>query len=50
MPQWLKLKLRNLPGGPINGGTGDVDELTAEAVNWLLKQLGALSRQGRSGR
>ena len=45
MPRTLRNKLRNLPLSPAGEGNGDVDELTAEALNWLLKQLGALSRR-----
>ena len=46
LPLWLKAKVQNLPISPITGrGNGDVDEVTAEALNWLLKKLGALSRK-----
>jgi hypothetical protein len=35
--------MANLPISPITGrGNGDVDEVTAEALNWLLKKFGAL--------
>ena len=41
LPKWLKDELQSLP---ISGGTGngDVDEVTATALNWLLKKFGAL--------
>jgi hypothetical protein len=43
LPQGLKAKVQNLPMSPNAGrGNGDVDEVTAEALNWLLKKLGAL--------
>jgi len=31
-----------LPIGRTGEGTGDVDEVTAEALNWLLRKMGAL--------
>jgi hypothetical protein len=43
LPKKLKLKVQNLLISPNTGrGNGDVDEVTAEALNWLLKKLGAL--------
>ena len=43
LPQKLAAKVRNLPMPPGTGrGNGDVDAVTAEALNWLLKELGAL--------
>jgi hypothetical protein len=43
LPKWLNAKVQNLPISPITGrGSGDVDKVTAEALNWLLKKLGAL--------
>jgi hypothetical protein len=49
LPKALKLKVQNLPGlGTPTGalvagkGNGDVDDVTAEALNWLLKKFGAL--------
>ena len=43
VPDKLKEKLRNLPVSDRTGrGNGDVDELTAEGLNWLLTKLGAL--------
>jgi hypothetical protein len=42
LPKRLKAKVQNLPISPITGrGNGDVDEVTARALNWLLKKLGA---------
>ena len=42
-PARLEAKMENLPISPITGrGNGDVDEVTAEALNWLLKKFGAL--------
>ena len=42
-PAKLAAKMANLPISPITGrGNGDVDEVTAEALNWLLKKFGAL--------
>ena len=45
----LSKKVQNLPGltSPTGAlvagkGNGDVDEVTAEALNWLLKKFGAL--------
>jgi hypothetical protein len=46
LPQSLKAQVQNLPISPATGrGNGDVDQVTAEALNWLLKRLGALKRQ-----
>ncbi len=43
MPDKLKVKLGNLSAStPIGSGTGDVDALTAELLNWLLGEFGAL--------
>jgi hypothetical protein len=43
LPKWLELKVQNLPISRYTGrGNGDVDVVTAEALNWLLKKLGAL--------
>ena len=43
-PKWLKPKIQNLlTVWPAAGkGNGDVDAVTAEALNWLLKKFGAL--------
>ena len=41
MPEKLGAKVGNLPIMPNGSGTGDVDGVTAEALNWLLGQLGA---------
>jgi len=43
-PKWLAERVSELPIGRNGEGTGDVDEITAEALNWLLKKLRALSR------
>jgi hypothetical protein len=43
LPKWLSKKVQKIPISPLTGrGYGDVDEVTAEALNWLLKKLGAL--------
>lgn len=43
LPQKLKTKIQSLPGSVAGGkGNGAVDEVTAEALNWLLKKFGAL--------
>ncbi|MFK4511830.1 hypothetical protein [Bradyrhizobium daqingense] len=42
LPQELKAKVRTLGASPTGRGTGDVDEVTAEAFNWLLRTFGAL--------
>jgi hypothetical protein len=48
LPKNLKTKVQNLPGSVSPGsvvagrGNGDVDAVTAEALNWLLKKFGAL--------
>ena len=49
LPKGLSKKVQNLPGltSPIGAlvagkGNGDVDAVTAEALNWLLKKFGAL--------
>ena len=43
LPKWLKAKVQNILISPNTGkGNGDVDEVTAEALNWLLKKLSAL--------
>ena len=42
LPEKLKAKLPKPPMLPIGKGNGDVDKVTAEALNWLLKKLGAL--------
>src|SRR5207245_2325488 len=48
LPKPLKTKVQSLPGSVPPGsvitgkGNGDVDEVTAEALNWLLKKIGAL--------
>ena len=48
MPDKLKLKLGNLSALPAVGtGTGDVDELTVELLNWLLGEFGALQPESR---
>jgi hypothetical protein len=45
LPQRLKAKLHSITILPATGrGNGDVDEVTAEALNWLLKKFGALER------
>ena len=37
LPPELNKKVQNLPVSPVTGrGNGDVDDLTAEALNWLL--------------
>lgn len=41
LPPKLKAKVQSLPIRR-HRGTGEVDEVTAEALNWLLKELGAL--------
>jgi hypothetical protein len=41
LPPELKNKVKNLPVSPIAGkGNGDVDEVTAEALNWLVTNGG----------
>jgi hypothetical protein len=40
MPENLGAKVRNLPILGNGSGTGDVDGVTAEALNWLLRKLG----------
>lgn len=43
LPKALKDKVKDLPVSPITGrGNGDVDVITADFLNWLLKKLGAL--------
>lgn len=43
LPPNLKTKVQNLRVSPTTGrGSGDVDEVTAEALNWLLREFGAL--------
>jgi hypothetical protein len=42
LPKWLKDKVRTLPILPTGEGNGDVEEVTAEALNWLLKKFGTL--------
>jgi hypothetical protein len=44
LPPGLALKVKNsLPISTTTGqGNGDVDELTAETLNWFLRKLGAL--------
>jgi hypothetical protein len=40
IPKDLALKIKTtLPGGP-GTGNGDVDEITAEALNWFIGKLG----------
>jgi hypothetical protein len=40
IPKKLRNKLQNLPMPPSTGrGSGDVDAVTAEALNWLLRKL-----------
>jgi len=39
---WLTRKALHPPFGSM--GSGDLDELTAETLNWRLKELGALAR------
>ena len=47
LPQDLKDRLNNLPISTFTEmGNGDVDELTAEALNWLLRKLGAFNSPG----
>jgi hypothetical protein len=47
LPQDLKDRLNNLPISTFTEmGNGDVDELTAEALNWLLRKLGAFISPG----
>jgi hypothetical protein len=43
LPKEVKARFKNLPLLPTDAGTGngDVDDLTAEALNWLLKEVGA---------
>lgn len=41
-PKWLKEEVRNLPILGSGTGNGDVDEVTAKALNWLLKKFRAL--------
>ncbi|MBR0696846.1 hypothetical protein [Bradyrhizobium lablabi] len=42
-PRWLKDELQNLPMAANTGrGNGDVDTLTAKALNWLLRKFRAL--------
>ena len=45
LPKEVKAKFKNLPLLPADAGTGngDVDDLTAEALNWLLKEAGAFN-------
>ena len=42
LPKELKERVSLLPIGRTGEGTGDVDEVTAEALNWLLRKMGAL--------
>ena len=42
LPEELKNKVKTLPIGQNDQGNGDVDKVTAEALNWLLRKLGAL--------
>jgi hypothetical protein len=48
LPKNLKTKVQNLPGSVspraivAGRGNGDVDAVTAEALNWLLKKFGAV--------
>jgi hypothetical protein len=45
LPQWLEAKVKNLPVSPVTGrGNGDVDTVTAEALNWFLKKLRVVAR------
>ena len=43
LPKWLRDEVQNYLTIAANGrGNGDVDEVTAKALNWLLKKFGAL--------
>ena len=42
LPKWLKDGFQYIPNTPMGRGNGDVDEITAKALNWLLKKFGAL--------
>lgn len=42
LPKRLKERVRSLPLSPDGRGNGDVDEITADALNWLLREFGAL--------
>jgi hypothetical protein len=43
LPKRLAEKVGYLPVLSTGQGTGEVDEVTAEALNWLLRKLGALT-------
>jgi hypothetical protein len=43
LPKSLADKVRSLPMTP-TGGTGQLDDITAEALNWVLRKMGALAK------
>ena len=48
LPKQLKARVQDLPISPgTDRGNGDVDEVTADGLNWVLKKSGALSRNER---
>jgi hypothetical protein len=42
LPKDLAKKVSLIPIGRTGEGTGDVDDVTAEALTWLLREFGAL--------
>jgi hypothetical protein len=42
LPNWLKAEVQKLPMSNTGPGNGDVDEGTAQALNWLLRKFRAL--------